>query len=99
LAFRSSGARTATGFCVSNPSWIAPEIEVRRAGSGRYATPRTAEKWEQKKESFRALEPPTGGKGRLLQRPIPFGWPEFDRLYRIVAEQLSALERVSGARP
>jgi hypothetical protein len=60
--------------------------------SGRYATPRTAEAWERENEAFRAMEPPTH-KRRLLKRPIPFGWPEFDRLYRIAAERLSALEQ------
>ena len=60
--------------------------------SGRYATPRTAEAWERENEAFLALEPSTH-KRRLLKRPIPFGWPEFDRLYRIAAERLSALEQ------
>jgi hypothetical protein len=57
--------------------------------SGRYGTPRTAEKWEQENEAFRAVEPPRGG--RLLRQPIPFGWPEFDRLYRTAAERFLAL--------
>jgi hypothetical protein len=57
--------------------------------SGRYPTPRKAEAWEQENDEFEALQPPR--EGRLLREPIPFGWPEFDRLYKIAAERLFAL--------
>jgi hypothetical protein len=67
--------------------------------SGRYATPRTAEawerEWEQENEAFQAVQPPR--EGRLLQYPIPCGWPEFERLYRIAAERLSALQSEARA--
>lgn len=60
--------------------------------SGRYATPRTEDAWDRENEAFRVLEPATDREGRLrIRRPIPFSWPDFDRLYGMGAERLSAL--------
>ena len=60
--------------------------------SGRYATPLSEEAWHREEAAFRALQPPTDKTGRLrIIRPIPLGWSEFNRLFRIAADRFWAL--------
>lgn len=60
--------------------------------SGRYATPRTEQAWERELEAFRPFQPPRDEGGRpRIHYPIPCGWPEFDHLYQLAAQQLFTL--------
>jgi hypothetical protein len=55
--------------------------------AGRYATPRSEKAWDEElkaKEPFRNRLP---GDGRIMKR-TSVGWEDFDRLYKIAAEEL-----------
>lgn len=57
--------------------------------SGRYATPRSEKAWSQEREAQQPFEnrPPEGSKLRAI-KVTTLGWNDFDRLYKIAAEEL-----------
>ena len=58
--------------------------------SGRYATPRTVQAWEEENKMFDALEYPPNEPGKFVfRRPITVGWSDFDRLYQAANASLS----------
>jgi hypothetical protein len=57
--------------------------------SGRYATPRSAKAWAEERKAQQPFEsrPPEGSKLRGI-KPTSIGWEDFDRLYKVAAEEL-----------
>ncbi len=57
--------------------------------AGRYATPRSEKAWEEERRAQQPFEnrPPQGSQLRA-RKVTALGWDEFDRLYKIAAEEL-----------
>lgn len=62
--------------------------------SGRYGTPRSVKAWVEENEAFRHFDPPMRpGRTIVFRTPITIGWDNFDRLYQLAKQGLTALRR------